>query len=63
VLNVLTDFNHEVKVLYLRVIREGAMSNVLTRRDYITDNLETDLEESIHKYVQLLKDLEDYPEW
>ena len=39
------------------------MSNVLTRRDYITDNLETDLEESIHKYVQLLKDLEDYPEW
>ena len=39
------------------------MCNVMTRREYVEDNLEKDLRDSITKYVQLLDSLQEYPEW
>ena len=55
--DTLAEFTNELNTLYLRVIKEEAMSNVLTRREYITDDLENDLKDSIKKYVTLLDDL------
>jgi len=35
----------------------------MSRREFLDPTLEQDLKDAIHNYVQLLEDLNEYPEW
>ncbi|EAR97996.2 hypothetical protein TTHERM_00283850 (macronuclear) [Tetrahymena thermophila SB210] len=59
----LHEFYWELKTIYLELSRGVATSNFHNKREVTHSIIESDIKNSIHKYIQLIDDLKDYPEW
>lgn len=66
----LHDFTWNIKTIYEDTQRNITNNNLLSRKTEVTDVLtilpqimEQDIKEIIHRYIQLVNNLEEYPEW
>lgn len=59
----LHDFYWEMKTIYLELSRDVATSNFHNKKEVTHSILEADIKNSIHKYIKLIDDLKDYPDW
>jgi len=59
----MSEFYWELETLYLETQREINTSNFWSRREKTTHVWEEQSHESVRKYIKLMQELQDYPEW
>ncbi|EGR31441.1 hypothetical protein IMG5_109590 [Ichthyophthirius multifiliis] len=59
----LSDFYWELKTIYLELSRNVATSNFHNKHEHTHQMIESDIKDSLHKYVNLMNNLKDYPLW
>jgi len=59
----MSDFTWELKTLYLEIQRELNTPNFWNRRETVTHTFETQVHDSLRKYIKLINDLNKNPDW